>query len=67
MRFFLVLAMLYLAFGGYLASQASFGALGPIGFALGAAMMLAATAMYLWLANRCRRGAQATAQAHPDR
>jgi hypothetical protein len=67
MRFFLVLALLYLAFAGYLASQVAPGVVIAIATYLGIAGMLLFVAVDLQLVVRCRRGAKATAQAHQGR
>jgi hypothetical protein len=62
-----VLALLYLAWVGYLASRVSFGSLLGIASIMGCTVFLAASVMFAWLAVRCRRGARATAQARVDR
>lgn len=63
-RVYLTLALIYLPLVGFLAFRASSGYWIAIAFALGAVSMLGASGMFFWLADRCRRGAKATVQAH---
>lgn len=63
-RVYRTLALCYLPLVGFLAFRASSGYWIAIAAVLGAVAMLGASAMFFWLADRCRRGAKATLQAH---
>ena len=63
-RVYLTLALIYLPLVGFLAFGASSDHWIAIVFALAAGSMLGASGMFFWLADRCRRGAEATVQAH---